>query len=534
MRSAVFHCRALCGAALLAAAACTPGPDTLPNPDPVPDTFVLYERMSLLWDGAGNARFRGFDGALPPGTSLVVYDDDTQQQLHEVTPEADGRFDVMLGGSLNQVYLVVPKRGTQTGISTRFRARKPVDVLRQSVQPRRAGTGSTPNQVVTALDASTTGSTRAYVVLSGDNLVDNVDWDSGDRTGPVVALPETASALGPVPATPWAMVARGNRGFVSLYSQGRLAALDLDEGTVLGTTDAVSPVALPQATTVSPPADWDGDGQPEDTATAVLPRNPGGLAVMGDWAYVAFANVLSTVSSGTARYAPGMVVAFRLASDGRPTGETRATFTRWPNPQHVVPHPDGAHVLVSCTGELQRNGEVWTTGPSGVDVLDADTLASTAGFALPEFAPSRPLVLPDGHSVYVPSVLRARLARLDLATGAVVAGPGGAADAVHVEDTDQLSTVFECALHPTGLVFCGVFDTDSLVVVDPQGDAVRPFPFVAPINLSELSGNIRLGVQSLSIRPGRNGVDRTGADILILLSLASRVAAVDTRFILGP
>jgi len=146
----------------------------------------------------------------------------------------------------------------------------------------------------------------------------------------------------------------------------------------------------------------------------------------------------------------------------------------------------------------------------------------------------RPLVLQDGNSVYVPSILRGRIARMNISANQLVRGPGGTADSIITEQGDALRTTFECALHGAGLAFCGTFDTDSLTVLDTADDTVRPWPFSDDISIRAPGTSAQVGVQSLAVRPGRNGVDRTGTDIVVLASLASQVVALDTRFVLGP
>jgi hypothetical protein len=515
--------------------ACSPAPSGQLHPNMLPKTVVAFERMAFFMEDNGNGRIRGFDGAVPPGALLQVWDDDTSTKVAEIAGDGDGRFDQPLATELNHSFTLVGVAGSTTSAGIQFRARVRRDALRQSIQPRLTGTGSTPNQILCAADAPVDQAARAVLVVSGDNAVDNVDFRDGTHPYPLVALSDEQGPQGPVPATPWAGTMRGNTAWVTRYAQGGITAINVSGGNVLG-HGAQPPVqSLATPVTMDPPVDADGDGTAESNVTRVLPRTPTGIAVVGNHAVVAFANVLSTTASGQAQFGPGMVASYRLREDGTPTGDVVVVTTSWENPQHVVALPGGNRVMVSSTGQLQRSNGAWATqSDGGVEVFDVDTLNRVTSLNLGRYGPSRPLVLQDGTSVYIPSILQARLLRVDIPTLTVLKGPGGTGPALVLEDTTDLRTVFECVLHPTGLVFCGVFDSDSLTVVDARTDTVRPWPFSEDLRISELAGNIKLGVQSVTVRPGRNGVDFNGADILVLMSLASRVSAVDTRFVLGP
>ncbi len=527
------HCLLLT-CALTACPPVTPSPNT---PLPLPDTFVAFERMAVFQEegDSGQARARGLDGALPSGTSLEIWDEESNTKILDATGDANGRFDVRFGSQPNQAFVLIGKNGARSTPALQFRARVRRDGLSLSVNPRLAGTGSTPNQVVTPMDAASTGRTTAFLVVSGDNTLDNVDWDDGTRTRPLAPLPDTAGAAGPVAATPWGTVVRGGLAYVTRYGQGGVAVVDTVSGTVTAVVDAPGLLTLPTPLPLNPAADANGDGVPEDLATHLQPRAPTGVTLVGNTLLVTYSNVLAVGGNGRAQYAPGVIHAVPLDNGGRPSGPGVTTFTSFDNPVHVIPHPNGSHAIVSASGQLIRGDSTWTAETDGgLDILDAATLQNAGVVNLGRYAPSRPVVLPGLNAIYVPSVLQARLVRVDLTTNLVTRGPGAALAALELETTTALRSVFECVPHLTGLVFCGIFDSDALVAVDMRDDTVRPWPFTTDVPLAAAAGNLKLGVQSLAVRPGRNGVDRTGPDILVLLGLASRVATVDTRFILGP
>jgi hypothetical protein len=490
--------------------------------------------MALFADGFGEARFRGFDGAAPEGTVLELRNQNTGELLARVPADASGRFDARFRAETSDKVTVQPRLSGQEAEPVVFKVRNRATALRDMVRERVAGTGNTPNRLAFPLDAPAQGHGPAYVVLSGDGALDSLDPDTGRRSMPLCPFPEVQGPHGPMPATPWNAEVRGEVALVTLYDQGRLAAVDTRQGKVLLDVGPTAAVLLPELMHLDPPVDVDGDTVPDTDITALTPRTPTGLTVVGSRAFVAFGNVLDGGQPGVAQFAAAFLLVFDLDGAGVPTGGYRVVPLAYHNPQHVVATPDGSMVLVSGTGDLQR-GAVWETRTDGgVEAFSTTTLERVFDFNLGRFAPSRPLVLPGGAEAYVPSILRARLARLSLTDGRVIRGPGLPDGPVVLDGVDELRSVFECGLHGTGLVFCGLFDTDTLVVVDARDNAVGPWPFTDGIPVGQGSGALKQGLQSLAVRPGRNGVDRAGNDILLLLSLSARVAALDTRFVLGP
>jgi hypothetical protein len=483
--------------------------------------------MALFMSEASVARLRGFDNAAPEGWVLSVVNQASQTLVAEVNADARGRFDVEFPAETDEGFEIRPHLGSEGAIPLVFQARVREAAIPWMLRGRIAGTGSTPNQLLFAMDAPHQGPSHAFVVLSGDNAFDNMDVDSGSRGFPLAAFSDETDALGPVPAAPWSAVVNAERAYVTLYAQRSVAMVDVAAGTAVTTARPQSPVVLVEPMTLEPPADSDGDGATESLATALLPRTPTGIALTHSALAVAYANVMSTSEAGHAQYGPGMLAVFPLTGDGGLRGDVRVVITQFRNPQHVLALA-GGRVVVSAPGELQRENGVWlAASDGGLEVYDVESLALTRAISLGRFAPSKPVLLPGETSVYVPSILRAQVMRADLETSATN-GP------ILLETSDELRTVFECVSHLSGLVFCGIFDSDALVVVDSLDDTVRPWPFLEDISLGGGSPALRHGVQSLALRPGRNGVDRAGHDLLVLMSLASRVVALDTRFVMGP
>ena len=505
-----------------------------PAPPMLPDTWVKYERMALFADGFGEARFRGFDDAAPQFTQFELRDQNTGELLATVEADVNGRFDTLLRAEAGTKVTVQPRLSGEDAEPLVFTVRDRSTALTDMVRERIAGTGSTPNRVLFAQDAPAQGASTAFVVLSGDGALDSVDADTGRRVMPLCAFPEVQGPHGPLPATPWSADARGSVALVTRYDQGGITAVDTGTGAILAEAAPNVPVPLGTVMHLDPALDVNGDTVAESEITELVPRTPTGVALVGNRAFVAFGNVLDGAQPGRAQFANAFLVVFDLDGRGVPTSGYQAVPLRYHNPQHVVPTPDGLLVLVSGTGDLQRGSEWETQTDGGVEAFSTSTLQRRFDFNLGRFAPSRPVILPNGLEAYVPSILRARLARLSLTDGRISRGPATSNGPIELDNSDDLRTTFECGLHPTGLVFCGLFDTDALVVVDSRDDAVRPWPFNDVIALGEGSGAMKQGLQSLAMRPGRNGVDRNGNDILVLLSLSSRVAALDTRFVLGP
>jgi hypothetical protein len=145
-------------------------------------------------------------------------------------------------------------------------------------------------------------------------------------------------------------------------------------------------------------------------------------------------------------------------------------------------------------------------------------------------APGSAAVTADGAWLYVGSLLRPHVFQIEIATGAVVRGPD---NPIVLFESSDVQSIFSLVSHPMGLVFASSFNTDQIYAVDSADNSVSPWPFANPLRVGE-GGMAFAGAHMLALRPGKNGVDFRGADLVVLMSLAARIATIDTRYIMGP
>lgn len=501
-------------------AACTP-PRELPPA--VPGGPVAWSFIATGSDQA-RPRARGFDGAVPVGATVTIRS--AGRVLAETTADDRGRFDVSFD-AVDTVDIAVAGQGLDAEQTLQFAVRDIRQAQEQAVLQRLAQTGSVPNHVLIPPAFAVDTDALALVVNSGDNTVDNLSLVGGGRAFPAVQLPDAASATGPVPAQPFAACALGQLAAVTRWGQSGITLFEISTGQIVSAIDANQPVTLAQPFTPAVPVDANNDGVTETTVTALTPRTLQGITAAGNRLFVTAANMLK--GGVPPVYAPGMVVAYDVSGTSLAPANPPVAVTSFFNPQSIIAADNAIYVVE--TGVLDLGGGGWhTTSDGGIDVLDPATLTVTRTINLGRTAPGSAAVTADGAYLYVGSLVYPQVYKIEIATGSVMRGPD---NPIVLFESGDVQSIFSLVAHPMGLIFASSFNTDQIYAVDSADDSVSPWPFANPLRVGE-GGMAFGGAHMLALRPGRNGVDFRGADLVVLMSLAARIATVDTRYIMGP
>ncbi len=275
------------------------------------------------------------------------------------------------------------------------------------------------------------------------------------------------------------------------------------------------------------PVDSDGDGQAEAEILNLRARQFEAIAFDGQRLFVSAVNMLR--AEAPALYAPGMVLVFDWDGEHLQPANAPVLWPGFVNPQALL--LDDSRLYVVSTGVIEQGDNGWQAkGPAGLSVFARDDLRRLAQLDLGRSAPGPIVRSDDGKYLYIGSLLRAELYKIDLGQLRILRGPE---DPIRLVGASGPQSVFGLRWHPAGLILASSFNQDALFVVDSADDQVSPWPFVQPLALNPDS-QVLAGSQQIALRPGRNGVDFRGADLYILQSLAARVVAVDTRYVLGP
>ncbi|MFH1811969.1 MAG: hypothetical protein ABIJ09_24740 [Pseudomonadota bacterium] len=499
----------------------------VPEPPPgIPDGPVSWSYIAVGADGA-QGRARGFDGAVPVGASIEVLDG--AELLGVASPDSRGRFDLAFRPpeAAKVTLRVTLAEAEAEPLSLEFPLKDMQQALDAAVNPRLGATGSMPNHLALVPALASADDVPVLIVNSGDNNVDNLGLSSGRRLLQPLSLPAQSGSGGPRPAQPYAVAVLDQRAAVTRFGQSAVTLFNAATGAVLAEIQETQAVALPQPFTPATPVDADGDGTPESVVTAILPRGFEGLAFAGSRLFVAAANVLRTTAPVV--YAPGLLLAYEVGATSLSRPAAPRVFTAFENPQFVLGLGDAVAVVES--GVLEQTAQGWqATRDGGVELFDAATLQRRWQANLGRLAPGAVALSPDGQSLYVSSMLKPEIYKLDVASGQILRG---ASDPIRLFSASEVQSLFGLEAHPMGLLFATCFNSDQVFVVDTANDSVSPWPFVKPLQVGE-GGQAFAGAQALALRPGRNGVDFRGADLAVLLNLAARVATVDTRFVMGP
>jgi hypothetical protein len=484
--------KSVAAAAALLLAACAPPPDGACLETAPLLAGALDESRVYAFATDVGARVVGRPGAAPAGADVRVGAETTRADdlgAFEFSFDTSTTVNIETAGQTAEVRVRAQAEGCVAGAPS--------------------PTGTLPNDVALARCG---GADLVLVPTTADGAVQRFDEDAAPLDG--IALPLDDDGRGP---EPFHVATGGARAVVSLFGQHRAALVDPCGGALLH-------VAAPPETTfaVAPPVelaspiDVDGDGEPERSITAMRPRHPQGVAVVGERALVAFTGLLEV--SPTARFGPAVVVAYDIVGDQLTQSAELALPCE--NPQALALDGDDL-VWASCSGVLDRvDGRFQATSDGALVALTLDPLAVERVVPLGRFAPGTPAFTES--SIVVGSLVRAEVLVLPLAAtdreDGVTLSLGG----------DETESIFEVLALPGDLALASVFGRDHLRVVDARAAALDPAPFSAPIRLAD-DGPAR-GTAALAggLRP--DGRLRAFA----LLGLSAEIVPLDLQQWAGP
>jgi len=492
-------------------------------PPAVPGGPVSWSHIAVGSD-QGQIRVRGFDAAAPTGSTVEV--SVAGASCGSVEADARGRFELRCGAG-ESVEIQVTGAGLEGIEKLSFAVHDMAAARAQAVNQRLTQTGAIPNHIVMPAAFAGAEDARLLLVNSGDGSVDSLSLADGTRAGDPCSLPPREIQGNSVPAQPFAVEALGELAAVTRFGHSGVSLFDIDSGAVIDSIDGQQAGPLPQPFNPPTPVDGDGDGSPEASVSALLPRSFEGLAAVGERLFVCAANLLQ--AGVPPIYGPGMVLIYDWDASSLRPAATDHLFTALLNPQVAV--AAGELVAVVETGVLGLGAGGWEAqSDGGVELFDAATLEQVAVLNLGRSAPGSAVLSADGSALYVGSLLRPELYKIDLSARTVLRGPDSP---IRLFESAEVQSIFSLVAHPMGLIFASSFNTDQVYAVDVVNEAVSPWPFSAPFAAGE-GGQAFAGAHALALRPGRNGVDFRGADIAVLMSLAARLATIDTRHLMGP
>lgn len=473
------------------------GAEPPPQPEPLlpADAALKLELVFAVKMSPEEILVGGFSGAASPGEEITI------EGFGSATAGMRGRFEVRFQSSAERI------TASARGESYEFAVRDMETALNDAVHVAEGGAGSVPNDLI-ALQHDTP---RAVLVRSGDDALSLIDPTRGVND-------ETAGVRLPRGANPWFAAPLGDRVAVTGFGDHNVYVADLARGEVRILT-APAPISLPQPFELSRPVDLDGDGTMESRIDRLVPRAPQAIATEDGAVFAAFSGF---VAAG--RGADPPVYVPPVIAHWSNTEATPVTF-RLPdgvmNPQELRIH-DGA-LLIVATGVFDlRSGTPSVLTPSSVLILEK-TGAVRRQIPLPDFVPGSALIV--DRTLWISSLSKAEVAWIDL-------DAPGEPQKIQLGE-EPVDSVFRLIALPGDLIAAPVFNSDQLFILDGVERKKSPPPFLRPIRVGP-GRPIFDGLQIVTRRPGRAGVDFAGPDLFTLSGVASRIRSIELRKVLGP
>ena len=465
--------------------------------------IVVPDRILAVAEFNGNdetIKVGGVAGSVPPGSDVVVTNQDTQQTESTVGLE-DGSFDPEFQGSTDDTFLVEVFEEGELIDTTELS----VITLESLVNTNQGQLGSVPTTIKIR-------NNRAYVV---NGFSDNIQIFDIDQNPPV----ELATIPLPPGSDPVAM------DFIN--DQQALVA------NMIGNTAAVVNLDTAECETLYTRQ----EGVAFDPCDAAVNlgtgrfAGPSAVAVVGSTGYVANNNLDSNfIPNG-----PGIITVIDLDNDSSFTVQANGFSS---NNLTVVEN----EIFITNGGNINFNTVTSTfvcdpIFPPSVDVLNTGSNTITDSIPIPlsdtnenVCFPGSFAATPDRDFGYLGLGLVGALLKIDLENKLVV---NGTDNPIIVTDLSGLNSTSSIVIDSSGIGFTSLFNTDQIAVINTDNDEINPFPAIAPfpagIRASDPENEFFDGIQSLALRQGTNG---TNPNLFFITGISEQLGTVSADIIL--
>ncbi|MGI9553647.1 MAG: hypothetical protein ACR2NC_01880 [Thermodesulfobacteriota bacterium] len=445
----------------------------------------------------------GVAGAVPPGSDVVVTNQDTQQTEETVGLE-DGSFDPEFQGSTDDTFLVEVFVNAELIDTTDLS----VTTLESLVQRDLAQLGSVPTAI------KIQGS-RAYVV---NGFSDNIQIFDIDQSPPV--------ELGTIPLPP------GSDPVDMDFINEEQALVS----NMIGNTAAVVNLVTAECETLytrQEGVSFEPCNSAVNLGTGRF-AGPSAVAVSGNTGYVANNNLNSNfIPNGS-----GFITVIDLDSNSSFVVQANGFSS---NNLTVV----GEEIYITNGGNINFNTATSsfvcdTVFPPSVDVLNtvSNTITDSIPISLSQVNntvcfPDSFATTPDGESGYLGLGLVGAMLKIDLVNKVLV---NGTDDPIIVTDLSGLNNTSSIVIDSNGIGFTSLFNSDQIAVFNTANDEINPFPAIAPfpagIRASDPENQFFDGIQTMALRPGTPGTDFNGPNLFFITGISEQLGTVNASIIL--
>lgn len=446
----------------------------------------------------------GVAGAVPPGSEVVVTNQETQQ-TETTTGLIDGSFDPEFQGSTDDTFLVEVFDNEELIDTTELS----VITLESLVNTNLAQLGSVPASLKILGD-------RAYVI---NGFSDNIQVFDISINPPV----EIDTIVLPPSSNPIDMDFISDSEALVANNIGQTAAivnLDTFECEVLYSRQINTPFE-PCNELINL-----GTGRFEE---------PSGVKVVGNTAYVSNNNLNDNFSPN----GNGFITVIDLDADSsfvvQAGGANSGNFLLvgeelfFINAGNVLFNPitfgfDCDPLFTPSINVLNTNSNI-ISNLIPIPLSNANTNVCLPG----SFAST-----PDNKFGYIGLGLVGALLKVDLEDKEIINGSDN--PILITENLTDLNNTSSIVIDDNGIGYTALFNTDQIAVFNTENDEVNPFPAIAPfpagIRAFDPDNDFFDGVQELALREGTPGVDFTGPNLYFITTISEQLGSVNANIIL--
>lgn len=495
-----FHLLVLLAVIAVFTAACDET-DTGGGGDVVADRILA---VSEFEGDEGEIKVGGVAGAVPPGSEVVVTNQDTGE-IQTTTGLQDGSFDPPFEGSTDDTFLVEVFVEEELIDTTDLS----VITLESLVNTNLAQLGSVPATLKIMED-------RAYVI---NGFSDNIQVFDINQNPPV----ELDTIVLPPSSNPIDMDFIGSSQALVANNSGQSAAivnLDTFECEILYTRQInVSFEPCNELINL-------GTGRFEE---------PSGVKVVGNTAYVSNNNLNEFFSPN----GNGFITVIDLDNDSsfviQAGGANSGNFLLAGDELFFV---NSGNILFNPVTSGFTCDPLFTPSINVINT-NSNTISNTIPIPLSNTntnvcLPGSFAATPDSEFGYIGLGLLGALLKVDLVNKILV---NGTDDPILISsDLEVLNNTSSVVIDENGIGFTALFNTDQIAVFNTENDEVNPFPAIAPfpsgLRAFDPESELFDGVQELSLREGTLGQDFTGPNLFFITGISSQLGSINAGIIL--